>query len=411
MRSNAERLLRAIITAAALLTLVGCSCLCSQKSNAAMVAVPALLKPGETWHFAVSGDSRNCGDIVMPAIAQGATQDGAKFYWHLGDLRAIYDFDQDMQQDYKMKGKPLTILDYETNAWDDFKYQQTAPFHSIPFFLGIGNHETIEKMESRSDFLKKFDEFLNIPWLRAQRVSDHDKNANLPSSPQTYYHWKVDGIDFIFLDNASKGGKDAKEPAEFDANQMDWLRWILNEDATDKSINTVVVGMHAALPYSVSAGHSMNEWEEGVKTGTQVYKELLALQNDHQKKVFVLASHSHFYMEGIFNTQYWRTNGGVLPGWIVGTAGAVRYPLPAPNDAKVAKAHVYGYLLGTVNPPGQPDRVSFEFKELAEKDVPSNVVQQYSVDFVHQCFAENPKETPAPAGAPAAKGPTAAVQH
>jgi hypothetical protein len=376
-----------------------------------MVAVPALLKPGETWHFAVSGDSRNCGDIVMPAIAQGATQDGAKFYWHLGDLRAIYDFDQDMQQDYKMKGKPLTILDYETNAWDDFKYQQTAPFHSMPFFLGIGNHETIEKMESRSDFLKKFDEFLNIPWLRAQRVSDHDKNANLPSSPQTYYHWKVDGIDFIFLDNASKGGKDAKEPAEFDANQMDWLRWVLNEDAVDKSINTVVVGMHAALPYSVSAGHSMNEWEEGVKTGTQVYKELLALQNDHQKKVFVLASHSHFYMEGIFNTQYWRTNGGVLPGWIVGTAGAVRYPLPQPNDAKVAKAHVYGYLLGTVNPPGQPDRVSFEFKELAEKDVPPNVVQQYSVDFVHQCFAENPKETPAPAGAPAAKGPTAAVQH
>ena len=39
----------------------------------------------------------------MPAIAQGATQNGAKFYWHLGDLPAIYDFDQGMQQDYKMK--------------------------------------------------------------------------------------------------------------------------------------------------------------------------------------------------------------------------------------------------------------------------------------------------------------------
>jgi hypothetical protein len=22
------------------------------------------------WHFAVSGDSRNCGDVVMPAIAE-----------------------------------------------------------------------------------------------------------------------------------------------------------------------------------------------------------------------------------------------------------------------------------------------------------------------------------------------------
>jgi hypothetical protein len=49
-----------------------------------------------TWRFAVSGDSRNCGDVVMPSIARGARKDGAKFYWHLGDFRAIYDFDPDM---------------------------------------------------------------------------------------------------------------------------------------------------------------------------------------------------------------------------------------------------------------------------------------------------------------------------
>src|ERR1035438_3520244 len=42
-----------------------------------------------SWKFAVSGDSRNCGDIVMPAIAQGVAHDGAAFYWHLGDYRAI----------------------------------------------------------------------------------------------------------------------------------------------------------------------------------------------------------------------------------------------------------------------------------------------------------------------------------
>lgn len=29
-------------------------------------------EPGATWRFAVAGDSRNCGDIVMPAIAEGA---------------------------------------------------------------------------------------------------------------------------------------------------------------------------------------------------------------------------------------------------------------------------------------------------------------------------------------------------
>ncbi|MGA9568018.1 MAG: hypothetical protein WBS19_21000, partial [Candidatus Korobacteraceae bacterium] len=43
-----------------------------------------------TWKFAVSGDSRNCGDIVVPAIAQGVLSDGAAFYWDLGDYRAIY---------------------------------------------------------------------------------------------------------------------------------------------------------------------------------------------------------------------------------------------------------------------------------------------------------------------------------
>ena len=48
------------------------------------------------WKFAISGDSRNCGDIVMPAIAQGVLQSGAEFYWHLGDFRAIYTFDEDM---------------------------------------------------------------------------------------------------------------------------------------------------------------------------------------------------------------------------------------------------------------------------------------------------------------------------
>ena len=50
---------------------------------------------GSTWKFAISGDSRNCGDIVMPAIAAGVLKDGAAFYWHLGDYRAIYMFDED----------------------------------------------------------------------------------------------------------------------------------------------------------------------------------------------------------------------------------------------------------------------------------------------------------------------------
>src|ERR1700737_4759624 len=58
----------------------------------AAVRVPA--QETETWRFVVGGDSRNCGDVVMPAVAAGARAAGASFYWHLGDFGGIYAFDQ-----------------------------------------------------------------------------------------------------------------------------------------------------------------------------------------------------------------------------------------------------------------------------------------------------------------------------
>ena len=45
------------------------------------------------WTFVVSGDSRNCGDVFMPSIAAATHASHARFYWHLGDLRFIRDFD------------------------------------------------------------------------------------------------------------------------------------------------------------------------------------------------------------------------------------------------------------------------------------------------------------------------------
>ena len=50
---------------------------------------PLLAQTVKTWSFAVSGDSRNCGDIAMAGIAEGVLASGAKFYWHLGDFRAL----------------------------------------------------------------------------------------------------------------------------------------------------------------------------------------------------------------------------------------------------------------------------------------------------------------------------------
>src|SRR6202030_308122 len=98
---------------------------------------------GAAWSFAVSGDSRNCGDVVMPGIAAGVKQSGASFYWHLGDFRAIYNFDEDMQHQPLYIAKPLTISQYMSVAWDDFIENQIVPFGTTPVFLGIGNHDAV----------------------------------------------------------------------------------------------------------------------------------------------------------------------------------------------------------------------------------------------------------------------------
>ena len=63
-----------------------------------LLLLTAAAQAQQPWTFAVSGDSRNCGDVVMPAIAAGVHRDHAAFYWHLGDFRAINDFDQDYKQ-------------------------------------------------------------------------------------------------------------------------------------------------------------------------------------------------------------------------------------------------------------------------------------------------------------------------
>ena len=328
----------------------------------------------QPWTFAVSGDSRNCGDVVMPAIAAGVQRDHAVFYWHLGDLRAVYDFDQDYKQLATSAGASLLIIDYENHAWDDFIENQIFPFGDLPFFLGIGNHETIPP-KTRNDFLIQFADWLNTPELQKQRLKDNPKDNRL----HTYYHWRRDGIDFINLDNASA--------EQFDKDQLAWLENVLNADGADPLIHTLVVGMHAALPDSISKGHSMSETPQGESSGRHVYALLLSARNTAHKNVYVLASHSHFFMDGVYNTEYWRSNGGVLPGWIVGTAGAVRYALPpSAGDAKDAKTNVYGYLLGTV----RRDRtIDFSFHQIDEQDVPPDVVNRFGQSLVHDCFMGN----------------------
>ncbi len=322
----------------------------------------------------MSGDSRNCGDVVMPGIAAGVRENGAAFYWHLGDFRAIYTFDEDIQHQPEHVAKPLVIADYENVAWKDFIENQLLPFGALPVYLGIGNHETIPP-KNREQYLIQFADWLERPTIRAQRLSDDRMDFNL----RTYYHWIINGVDFITLDNAT--------PDQFDANQLSWLERVLASDSANPRIHTIVTGMHEALPESISENHSMNQSAQGTESGRRVYKDLLRIQNDGHKRVYVLASHSHYFMEGIFNTDYWRHNGGVLPGWIVGTAGAQRYALPPEaSEATSAQTDVYGYLLGSVRADGE---IKFAFERLSEPDIPKAVSDRYTPPFVHWCFTEN----------------------
>ena len=342
-----------------------------------VVAYCGGLNAQPSWVFAVSGDSRNCGDVVMPAIAQGVIQNHADFYWHLGDFRAIYKVDEDYRQTHpSRRGNPLNMERYERNAWRDFITSQLAPFGDMPIYLALGNHEVIPP-KSHKQTLVVFKKWLNAPAIRKQRSLD-DSNDHVVKA---YYHWVQDGIDFITLDN-SKG--------DFSTAQMLWLQSVLKRDAPDSAIRALVLGMHEALPESLAKVHSMENSSAGNKTGDEVYHWLLNFKSSSKKPVYILASHSHFYMAGIFDTDYWHAHGGVLPGWIIGSAGAVRYPLPADAaKAKAAETHVYGYLTGSVTA-SKDDPVHFAFHKLKESDVPPDVVKRFTPEFVHECWVDNP---------------------
>ncbi len=330
------------------------------------------------WRFLASGDSRNCGDVVMPGIAETARKNQVAFYWHLGDLRLTTNFDEDIAHQPERMAKPMSITEYGKIEWPDYIESQVKPFGSTPFFLGIGNHETVPPYKTREDFLLQFADWLDSPVLRAQRLKDDPSDYRM----KTYFHWIDRGVAFYYLDSATAD--------QFDAAQLHWFESTLAKDLSDPAVVTIVAGMHKALPESISAGHSMNESPTGTESGRRVYADLLRARDEAHKHVYVLASHSHYYMDGIFNTDYWKQHGGVLPGWIVGTAGARRYLLP-PNSPPTALINVYGALLGTVQPDGE---INFEFQKLEEKDIPEPVIARYGKDFVHWCFVENSDAKP-----------------
>ena len=342
---------------------------------------------GGVWYFAVSGDSRDCGNLIMPLIARSI--EGLRpainvaFYWHLGDFRRMTDIDCDMLRTEHPDSDCLNrhygdlgsaeMDDYLNAAWNDFIEHQVKPFGETcvktPFFLGIGNHE-LDASRTRDDFRRTFQKWLVQEPVHAQRMADLDRKLNSREG-ETYYHFVHKNVDFIFLDNA--------DDAMFDAPQIVWLTKVLNLAIDDSSINAIVVGMHKALPYSTARSHAMDASCQGLCSGQQVYDLLYHAQNQPRstKKVYVLASHHHAYSHDVFNTT--EHHGQVLPGWVIGTAGAQQYS----DDHRNCSLN-YGYVLVEVRMDGTLD---VQFKSVTETSLPTAPSALADYCFHHNCHA------------------------
>ena len=329
------------------------------------------------WTFVLSGDSRNCGDLIMPVIARRALAARARFYWHLGDLRALFQVDEDYAGLHRKAPESLTMEAYTKAAWADFEQHQVAPFGNLPFFLGIGNHETIGR--TREQFVDQFRRLLNIDPIRRQRETDDPNDHTV----RTYYHWKESGVDLINLDNAD---------SMFDQAQLSWAMNVIAASETDPNVKVLIVGMHESLPDSYSQDHSMNQGDDEGASGRAIYNRLLAFRQNSGKPVHVFSSHSHYYLTDIYNTGAWQTHGGVLPGWLVGTAGAQHYSIPPEVKSFATWAeNQYGYAVVRVAP--DTGAVQVRFVQVKRQDVSAALIGQFGQAAVDFCFSRNWRAT------------------
>jgi hypothetical protein len=113
-------------------------------------------------------------------------------------------------------------------------------------------------------------------------VRSPPSRATIKTIAQFGYHWIQTGVDFVSLDNAS--------PDQFDDTQVSWIERTLARDETDGHVHTIVVGMHDALPDSISTGHGMNESAQMETSGRRIYQDLLAFRAKTNKYVYVPAT-------------------------------------------------------------------------------------------------------------------------
>lgn len=144
-------------------------------------------------------------------------------------------------------------------------------------------------------------------------------------------------------------------------------------------MKTIIVGMHEALPGSTSFNHAMDDATcSDICQAQRVYDRLDRAQQLEHKHVYVLASHSHFFRENIYATDAHKNH--VLPGWIVGTAGAEQYQ----------DTIRYGYLQVEVRPNGE---VETKFMDISRNDPPLDNGKG-GLELTKYCFEQNSVKPP-----------------
>src|SRR5262249_47793403 len=117
---------------------------------------------------------------------------------------------------------------YLSGAWDDFLAEQIKPFGSLPVFLGIGNHELAGNW-MRDDFRRKFQRWFTSAPIHLQRVQEgrREQSPFFSTEGATDYDFVLNGINFIYLDNADLQG--------FSPAQLDWLRKVVTYARASRS--------------------------------------------------------------------------------------------------------------------------------------------------------------------------------
>jgi len=196
------------------------------------------------WRFIVSGDSRNCGDVVMPTIAAHSAQFAPSFYWHLG--RSAGDLAKLMktwrsQRRTTARCWPATLI---RDAPGPISLR-TRLLLSAACVLRWHWQSRSHPAQNGGGFQAQFYDWLDQPAIQRQRLKDQE-----PGQPEPYYHWIQGGVDFIYLDNAANF---------FSEEQISWLAHRLDSAKSNSEVKSVVVGMHESLPDSIGNAHSMGD--------------------------------------------------------------------------------------------------------------------------------------------------------